>query len=129
MPRLTRGGREISEHLLADLAATEGAAFTLAAQITEILDGLPLKLIKFNPDFVAQELATMRLLVASANQEHGAAIDRIRRRIREDLEEMLQRQEKLAEQASIPDRVAELERRLAELEGQGRIIPLRREGS
>lgn len=129
MPRLTKGGREISEHLLADLAATEGAAFTLAAQIIEILDGLPLKLIKFNPDFVAQELATIRLLVASANQEHGAAIDRIRRRIREDLEEMLQRQEKLAEQASIPDRVAELERRLAELEGQGRIIPMRREGS
>lgn len=112
--------------MLADLAAAEGAAATLAAQVRDILDGLPLRIIKFNPDYVAQELETLRHLMSDAQREQDAAIDRMRRRIREELTPMLARQEKLATAAALPERVADIERRLDDLERGGRIIPMRR---
>lgn len=50
--------------------------------------------------------------------------------VKDELPPLLERNERLRENAGLPDRVAELERRLADLEHlarEGRVIPLRRE--
>jgi hypothetical protein len=126
MARLTKGGREITEQMLADLAATEGAASTLDHQISEILAGLTLSKIKFNPNYAKEELDVLRHLARDAYIEQAAALDRARRRIRDELEPMLQRQERLAEQAALPEQVATL-RALVEAQGE-RIAALERSG-
>lgn len=112
--------------MLADLAAADGAAHTFGQQAYEILSSLTPKLLRFDPDYAVHQIETLRRLLLEGQGEHSAALDRMRRRIRNDLEPMLQRQEKLAEQASLPERVAELERRLSELERQGKITPFRK---
>jgi hypothetical protein len=122
MPRLTKGGREIVDQLLADLASAVGAASTLHQQVAEIVAALPRRIVVFNPDYAIEQLAAIRELLDAASREQAASIDRMRRRVRDDLEPMLRRQQQRVADASLPERVAALERRADELSELDRLL-------
>lgn len=91
----TKGGQQVVDQLLADLAEIDAAA------------DIPLKDVIFDPRGAHAALVEVRDLVATT-----------RRRIREQLEPMLERAERNRAAASVPDRVAALEAELAELKRQ-----------
>lgn len=138
MSRLQRGGRQLIDQLLADLADLDGAATDLAL-IEELLDTMPLRIVKLDPVYVAERHAEIRTLLDDYRRQARAAAEALRRRIRGELEEMLQRNEHNRETASLPDRVRDLEaritqltadyeRRIAALEAERRVVPFRQTG-
>jgi predicted methyltransferase len=92
-----RGGQQLIDQLLADLADIDDTA------------DIDLRLVKFDPQGAHERLVEIRSLV-----------HRMRRRISEDLDQALQRVEGRAAQATLPERVAVLEREVAELKSPGR---------
>lgn len=105
MPQTTRGARQTLDQLLADLSAIDSAAdLDLAATV-------------FNPRDAHRRLVDIRDLTSQ-----------IRRRLRNDLEPLLQRAETNRAAASLPAQLAQLEARVAQLEQAARrpeVIPLR----
>lgn len=92
MTKKTRGGREIIDQLLADLADIDDAA------------AIDLKDVIFDPRGAYEALVAIIDQVAA-----------MRRRIREQLEPMLERTERNREAAAMPDRLTAVEAELAEL--------------
>ncbi len=104
MAQLMRGARDAIDQILADLTA-----------ISDLAD-LDRKAVIFDPVNAANRLEDIR-----------DQIETMRRRVHDELTPLLERAERNRETAGIPDRVTDLERRLAELEKQAKVIPLRRE--
>lgn len=100
-----RGARQLLEQLRADLAEMDEVA------------NLSLREVKFDPEAAYNALVEIRDLA-----------ERVRRRLREDLEPMLERNDRNREAASVPDRIASLEQRVDTLEAElrPRIVPLRK---
>lgn len=92
MPRLQRGGRQLIDQLLADLADIDQLA------------GLDRKEVLFHPRLAADNLIEILDVVA-----------RMRRRLRDDLEPALERHERNGTTRGLHDRVAELERLVAQI--------------
>ena len=92
MAQTTRGGRELIDQMLADLADIDATA------------AISRKDVIFNPHGAADALEAIRDAVAA-----------LRGRIRTDLPVLLERAERNREAASLPDRVASLEAALADL--------------
>jgi hypothetical protein len=103
----TRGGREVTEVLISCLDWIDEAA------------GLSRSEVLFDPQRAFEALVRI--------SNHSAKMRQI---IRQRLEPLLERTARNAAAAAIPERVAMLEAELAqlraELDGQGRVIPLRK---
>ena len=105
MAQMTRDGRKVVDQLLADLE-----------RIRAIAKPLDRKQVIFDPVGAANALEDIRGVVA-----------RLERRINEDVTPLLERAERNREAAAVPERIAELERRLEALEKAQKVVPLRRE--
>lgn len=103
----TKDARQLLDHIAADIEAIERSA------------GLTRSEVLFDP-----------IRAFEALLEIGRETARLRRRIAEDLEPMLERRERATEADSLAEQVAALTQRVAALEHSAatRITPLRREG-
>jgi DNA helicase HerA-like ATPase len=103
--QLMRGARDAVDLLLSDLK-----------EIATTAD-LDRKAVIFDPVGAANALEDIR-----------DQIEAVRRRVLDEITPLLERAERNREAAGLPDKVAELERRLEALEkAQGKVVQLRRE--
>lgn len=107
-PKLTRGGRELVEQLVADVADAHAELEAARAELEELRS--------WNKRREPYDVERKAAGVQRELTDTAGALDRLTRRIREELEPMLQRRE--ASAPSVEAQLAELARKVAHIETQ-----------